>query len=179
MFKPNIIKLLILLSALHIACKGESKANQDMDFETAVAELEERKAKAAEWEAKLCSEFPKQLVMEHHPHSKRIDIEPTQLSCKIKLFYGDKDHEFWEGQVAVYPNQQEDPFWQYHAKEGRLNHPVKEFGDRAVYVGLTYQLLILKDGLIYDIAPPNNGSITSTGKATKEIVFEIARHYKL
>ena len=179
MHKRKSISLLILAIIVQLGCMGENKAKQDTDFERAVSALEERKNKAAELEEKLCSEFPKNLVMEQHPHSKRIVVKPSELSCEIKLFYGDKEHEFWKGQVAVYPNQQEDPFWQYHPKEGGMNHPVKEFGDRAVYVGLTYQLLILKDGLIYDIVPPNNGSMTSTGKATKEIVFDIARHYKL
>lgn len=188
MIKNNSIALLALLAVFQMSCIGERKAKEedtDTDFEASVAALEERKSKARAINEKLCSEFPEELVLKHNPDAKRIAIErveriPGEFSlCKVKLFYGDKEHEFWEGQVAVYPSQQEDPFWQYNPREGGMNHPVEEFDGRAIYVGLTYQLLILKDGLIYNIAPPNNGSKTSTGKATKEILFDIARHYKL
>lgn len=183
--------LLILLALVQFSCGGgeNSSMNQNANDSTVQATQTEGAAKEKEGSKRtkqLCDNFPKDLILNYHPDGKRIEIEPVELipgqlsSCKVKLFYGDKEYEFWEGVVSVYAPKTENPFWQYNPERSpSLYKKVDEFGDKAVYLENSYQLLILKDGLIYSIVPPNNGSHTSSGKETKEITFELARHYKL
>ena len=56
---------------------------------------------------------------------------------------------------------------------------VEGLGDRAVFIGNMFQLQILKEGVMYNITPPNRGRTTNTGKETKAIAIEIAQHYQL
>lgn len=134
----------------------------------------------------LCSNFPKKLVMKHNPDAKKLEIENIELvpgktnHCKLKLYYGEKEYEFWEGQVSAVINQMQDPFWQYNPKRNAsLYHKVEGLGDKAVFIANMCQLLILKKGILYSITPPNRGSKTSTGKSNKEIAIEVAKYYKL
>lgn len=135
---------------------------------------------------KLCEAFPKELVLAYNPDATHIDIETLDngaggiLHCNVKLFYGKKEYEFWKGQVTAWVAKQKNPFWQYNPERNpALYHKVEDFGEQAVFITNTYQLLILKEGIVYEIVPPNRGRTTSTGKENKEIALEIATHYKI
>jgi hypothetical protein len=134
----------------------------------------------------LCEEFPKELVLKYNPDATHIEIEPVDngsggiLHCNVKLFYGKRDYDFWVGQVGAWSAKTLNPFWQYNPeKNAALYQEIDEFGEKAIFVTNSYQLLILKDGIVYTITPPNNGNRTSSGKNTKEIALEIAKHFKL
>ena len=142
---------------------------------------------ASEITQKMCSNFPEDLVMQYNTDAKKLEIESVELipgqqsPCKVKLYYGDKDYEFWEGQVGAWDPKSDDPLWQYNTKRNPNNYyEVTEFGEQAVFIASTNQLLVKKDGLLYSIAAPcRRGKTTNTGKDIKALVFEIARHYKL
>lgn len=187
-------KIYLLIIALIIAsCGGEPKNNSSNDnsdpsiddsFEKAVAKQEKKREEARKMAKMLCDEFPKELILQHNPDADRIEIEPVELvsgkldHCKIKLYYGDRDYDFWEGKVSAWAPNMPNPLGQYKPYGG-LYHKVDEFGDKGVFISNTNQLLIMKDGLVYDLVPPNNGKITSTGMENKAIVLEMARHYGL
>lgn len=135
---------------------------------------------------KLCNDFPKALVLGYNSDASHIEIEPVDngsggiLHCDVKLFYGKKDYEYWKGQVSAVINQMNDPFWQYNPdRNSALYHEVDGFGDKAVYIANAHTLQILKDGVLYFITPPNRGRRTNSGKETKAIALEIAKHYGL
>ncbi len=185
------LKYTLILSFLLLAsCLGEQKQSKNRLVEEDVAtNNQETKKNDIDIEAiknRLCSEFPKDLVLKYNPEAVNIVIEPIDngsggiLHCDVKLFYGKKDYEFWKGQVSAWVNMQENPFWQYNPeRNATLYHKIDELGDKAVFISNMSQLQILKDGVLYTITPPNNGNRTSSGKETKAIAVEIANHYKL
>lgn len=182
MKKINLI--LVLFALVSTSCLGEKENSKVKDDTNPTKET----AKTIDIDAikeQLCSNFPKDLVLGYHPDANRIEIEPVDngsggiLHCNVKLFYGNKEYEFWKGQVYAHINQQEDPFWQYNPdRNATLYHKV-DMGEKAVFIANMYQLQILKEGVLYGITPPNNGNTTSSGKLTKEIALEIAQHYQL
>jgi len=171
------------------SCGQKNNSSKNTGYADDSATISQTKSKTIDITSikeKLCQDFPKDLVLKYNPDGKKLEIEPLDdgsggvLHCKIKLFYGEKDYEFWEGEVAAWINQQEDPFFQYnHDRNAVLYNKVDKFGEKAVYITNMYQLQILKDGVIYAITPPNRGRTTNTGKENKEIAMEIATHYKL
>jgi hypothetical protein len=187
-------KFYLIITALILAsCGGEPKnnsSNENSDysaedsFEQAEAKRAEKQAEAEKITKDLCDNFPKEMILKYNPDGERIEVEPVELTpgkldhCKIKLFYGDRDYDFWEGRVSAYAPNMPKPLAQYKPFGGQYLK-IDEFGDQAVYLSATYQLLIMKDGLVYNLVPPNDGSRTSTGKKTQEITMELARHYGL
>lgn len=182
---------LIILAFILASCGGEPKTdstndNSDNSYEKAVENQEKKRAEAEKITQVLCNNFPKELILKHNPDGERIDIEPVELipgkldHCKIKLYYGDRDYDFWEGRVSAWAPNMPNPLGQYDPnRNSALYQRVEDFGEKAVFISNTNQFLIIKDGLVYDLVPPNAGSITSTGKENKEIVLEMARHYSL
>ncbi len=183
--KYTIMSLVLIL----VSCLGNKKnSNTNVENEEIITNSVPTKDKIDidEIRTKLCDEFPKELILKYNPDATHIEIESVEngsggiLHCDIKLFYGKKEYEYWKGQVAANINQQKDPFWQYNPeRNATLFHKVEELGDKAVYISNMYQLQILKDGVLYMITPPNNGNKTNSGKDTKEITLEIAKHYNL
>jgi hypothetical protein len=187
-------KFYLIITALILAsCGGEPKnnsSNENSDgsaedsFEQAEAKRAEKQEEAEKITKDLCDNFPKEMILKYNPDGEKIEVEPVELTpgkldhCKIKLYYGDKDYNYWEGRVSAYAPNMPKPLAQYKPFGGQYLK-IDEFGDQAVYLSATYQLLIMKDGLVYNLVPPNAGSRTSTGKETKEITMELARHYKL
>jgi len=187
------LKFYLIITALILAsCGGDPKnssqenssPSNDYSYEEAVERQEKKRAEAEKITKDLCDNFPKEMILEYNPDGERIEVEPVELTpgkldhCKIKLYYGDKDYNYWEGRVSAYAPNMPKPLAQYKPFGGQYLK-IEEFGDKAVYLSATYQLLIMKDGLVYNLVPPNAGSRTSTGKKTKEITMELARHYKL
>lgn len=183
------IGVLIILMPI-TACLGDQKTNDSQNTkDDGVKDVEIVKTSSVDIEKiknMLCDEFPKDLVLKYNPDATHIDIESIDngsggiLHCNIKLFYGEKEYEFWKGQVSANINQQQDPFWQYNPeRNATLYQKVDALGERAVYISNMYQLQILKNGVLYMITPPNNGNRTSSGKENKEIAIEIANHYNL
>jgi hypothetical protein len=135
----------------------------------------------------LCSSFPKDLVLSYNSDAKKLEIKSIDdgnggiLDCKLKLFYGDKDYEFWEGLISAGVNHNpENPFWQYNPERNpNLYQKVEGVGEQAVYVTNMRQLFVLKAGVIYYIAPPSHGNTTNSGKENKEIAIEIAEFFDL
>ncbi|WP_405607697.1 hypothetical protein [Polaribacter sp. Asnod1-A03] len=185
----NFLKYTILLCALLLmSCKeNKTDSNNIVNGESNMnSDISNPKINIEDIKSKMCNEFPKELVLKYNTDATHITIEPISngsggiLHCKVKLFYGKKDYEFWEGQVTAWVNQQKDPFWQYNPKRNAaIYHKVEGIGDKAVYIANTYQLLILKKGVMYSIAAPSRGRSTNTGKENKEIVIEIAKHYQI
>jgi len=183
------ILLLISVAYMFTACmdtKNSTTEEVSKDEESTITETPEKTIDISSIKAQLCQTFPKDLIMSYNPDATHIEIESVDngsggvMHCKVKLFYGEKAYEFWEGQVTAWINQVEDPFFQYNPKRNAtLYHDVEGIGDRAVYISNMFQLQILKDGVVYSITPPNRGRTTSTGKETKEIAIEIAKHYKI
>lgn len=182
--------LSLLLVALIVAScsqkKENSKNTSSADEQTTSSQTETKTMDIASIQEKLCQDFPKDLVLKYNPDGKKIVIEPIDngsggiLRCKVKLFYGEKNHEFWEGQVTAYINNMKDPFWQYNPeRNSALYNKVDNLGEKAVYITNMHQLQILKEGIMYCIVPPNRGRTTNTGKENKEIAIEIAQHFKL
>lgn len=183
MKKINLV--LILLTLVCVSCLGEKKNNIAKEDNNATNQSTKATINIDAIKEQLCSNFPKDLVLGYHPDANRIEIEPVDngsggiLHCNVKLFYGEKEYEFWKGIVYAHINQQEDPFWQCNPERNpTLCHKVN-MGDKAVFISNVYQLQILKEGVLYGITPPNNGYTTSSGKLTKEIALEIAQHYQL
>jgi len=189
-------KIYVIITAFIIAsCGGEPKNNPSHDnsnssiddsYERAVAKQEEKRAEAENVTKMLCDNVPKELILKHNPDADRIKIESTELvpgkldHCKIKLYYGDKDHDFSEGRVSAWAPNMPKPLAQYDPNRNKaLYQKVEGFGEKAVFISNTNQLLIIKDGLVYSLVPPNAGRITSTGMENKAIVLEMARHYNL
>lgn len=180
------IKAITLCLLILTSCGGENKnkvttVDEEKRLTTASTNINIEDIKQ-----RLCSEFPKDLVLQYNPDASHIEIETIDngsggiLHCNIKLFYGKKEYEHWKGQVSAYINKMEDPFWQYNPKRNAsLFHNVDHLGDKAVYISNMYQLQVLKGDVMYSITPPNNGNKTSTGKETKAIAVEIAKHYNL
>jgi hypothetical protein len=134
----------------------------------------------------LCNNFPKDLLMQYYLDGKKLEIEPIDngsggiLHCNLKLFYGEKEHEYLQGQIAASINKMADPFRQYNPERNpAIYHDVPNLGEKAVYIANMYQLQILKNGVLYAITPPANGNTTTSGKEIKEIAIEIAQHFKL
>lgn len=181
----SLLLALVVLSCLN----GEKSSNKESGNEQTsdnASELQSKSIHIEDIKEKMCNEFPKELVLKYNTDATHIDIERIDngsggiLHCNIKLFYGKKEYEFWKGQVSAWVNQQEDPFWQYNpARNATLYQEVKGIGERAVFISNMYQLLILKEGVMYSIVPPNRGNTTNTGKEMKEIAIEIANHYNL
>jgi hypothetical protein len=173
---------------LSSSCIEEKKnSKEELATEAVASNSQETKNSAIESiKQKICNEFPKALVLKYNPDATHIEIEPVDdgsggiLHCDVKMFYGKKEYEYWKGQVYANINKMKDPFWQYNPdKNAALYHKVDGFGEKAVFISNMYQLQILKDGVLYSIVPPNNGSRTSSNKPTKEIALEIAKHYNL
>jgi len=190
MRRIKYIVCLISMTFVFAACMGNKGNNTDADTAaqqtTEDADISDKDTEAQIISQRLCNEFPKELVLKYNPDGLAIKIEPVDngnggiLHCNVKLFYGKKEYEFWKGQVAAWTAKQKDPFWQYNPERNpALYRKVEGFGEQAVFIANTNQLLILKDGIVYDIVPPNRGRTTNTGKENKEIAIEIARHYNL
>ncbi len=187
----NYLKyMLLLFSLLVLSClEGKKNSNEGLEKEqvaTNTKEGESRNVDIKNIKEKMCAEFPKELVLNYNPDATHIDIESIDngsggiLHCNVKLFYGEKEYEYWKGQVSASINQMKDPFWQYNPERNpTLYHKIDGLGERSVYISNMYQLLILKDGVLYSIVPPNRGRTTNTGKENKEIAIEIANHYNL
>lgn len=182
-------KLLILLFPLLLtSCNGNKEISTEgnlPDLQT-TSQPESRNIDIALIREKLCQDFPKDLVLKYNTDGTKIEIEPIDdgsggiLNCKVKLFYGEKDYEFWEGQVSAWVNKVENPFWQYNLeRNATLYHKIEGFGEKAVYISNMSQLQILKDDIMYSIVPPNRGRTTNTGKENKDIAIEIAEHYNI
>lgn len=189
-------KIYLFVTILIIAsCGGEPKNNSsnnnsdpsiDDSFEKAVAKQEKKRDEARKITKDLCDNFPKELILKYNTDGEKIEIEPVELSpgkldhCKIKLFYGDEDYNYREGKVSAWAPNMPNPLGQYDPdRNSALYQKVEGIGEKAVFISNTNQLLIIKEGLVYDLVPPNNGKITSTGKENKEIVLELAQHYDL
>ncbi|WP_179021158.1 hypothetical protein [Winogradskyella forsetii] len=181
---------LILLAVISISCLGDkNKSNiNELVNEKATTNtvIKTSKIDIDKIKEKLCYEFPNELILGYNPDANYIEIEPVDngsggiLHCNVKLFYGEKDYEYWHGQVFANINEMKDPFWQYNPeRNATLYQKVDGLGEKAVYISNMYQLLILKEGVIYSIVPPNRGSNTNSGKQTKAIALEIAKHYGL
>lgn len=190
MRRIKYIVCLISMTFVFAACMGNKGNNADADTTaqqtTEDANNSNKEAEAQIISQRLCNEFPKELVLKYNPDATHIDIERVDngsggiLHCNVKLFYGKKEYEFWKGQVSASINQMKDPFWQYNPdKNPTLYHKIEGLGEKSVYISNMYQLLILKEGVLYSITPPNSGSRTSSGKETKEIALEIAKQYNL
>jgi hypothetical protein len=172
---------------LFVSCKSENSNTEQNDLNSnEPVEVLKNKIDIESIKEKLCSDFPKELILKYNPDAKSLEIESIDngsggiLHCNLKLFYGNKEHEFWKGQVSANINQMEDPFWQYNPNRNpSLYHLIDGLGQKAVYISNIKQLQILKDGVLYSITPPNSGNITSSGKEMKEIALEIAKHYSL
>lgn len=167
------------------SCAGE-KDNRHTITDDEESESVSAKINIEDIKQKLCSEFPKELVLKYNPDATHIEIEPRDngsggiLHCDVKLFYGTKEYEYWKGQVYAHVNQMADPFWQYNPERNTtLYHKVEGLGDKAVFISNMYQLQILKDGVMYSITPPYHGVKTNSGKENKAIAIEIAEHYNL
>jgi hypothetical protein len=184
-----------LLGALVIcllSCGGKTDKSAEVRNSDEVGEEVEvvgvaMKKKVQDIKQELCSSFPKDLVMSYNPDAKKLEVESIDdgnggiMDCKLKLFYGEKDHEYWGGLVSAGVNHNaENPFWQYDPKRNpNLYQKVEGVGEQAVYVSNIRQLFVLKAGVIYYIAPPSYGNTTNSGKENKEIAVEIAKFYKL
>lgn len=181
------IKLFVIVfTLLSLSCQNSKSEhrNNDTKNENTTELAQNSSSKKGDAKAicsQFCEDFPDQLVLQYHPSAKKIAKEKTSYgSCILKLFYGDKDYEFWSGELSVWANQQKDPFWQYNPeRNATLFQEVKGIGDRAIFISNMNQLLILKDGLMYGIVPPNNGRATETGKENKAIAIELAQHFEL
>ncbi|MDC7996685.1 hypothetical protein [Gilvibacter sediminis] len=186
--KPIFLKACTLFMTLSLlSCLGgaeQSKSEEESTNATA-SNNEALASKAADLAETLCEEFPEALILKYNPdglciESERVEYKPGVLDhCKIKLFYGKKDYEFYEGQVGAWAPKTENPLWQYDPKRNaNMYHAVDGLGEKAVFLTAVNQLLILKDGIIYNINPPNRrGTTTNSGKAVKEIAIEMAEHY--
>jgi hypothetical protein len=191
--KPKIY--LLITAFILVSCGGEPKSNSSNDnsdssiddsYERAVVKQEEKRVEAEKVTKMLCDNVPKELILKYNPDGEKIEIEPAELipgkldHCKIKMFFGDKPHEFSEGRVSAWAPNMPKPLAQYDPNRNKaLYQKVEGFGEKAVFISNTNQLLIIKDGLVYSLVPPNAGRITSTGMENKAIVLEMARHYKL
>ncbi|MFD2588894.1 hypothetical protein ACFSQJ_18355 [Croceitalea marina] len=187
--KRTNLFLIALLAIIMISCTGNKKDTQNKTstkVETEISTSFKTDLDAEKITKKLCQEFPESLIMQHNPSFLRIENEPIELIpgqlsyCKIKLFYGKKEYEFYEGQVGATAPKTKDPLWQYNPERSpSIYFKVDGFGEKAVFIGTTNQLLILKEGILYNIAPPSRGKTTDTGKENKEIAIEMAKHYKI
>ena len=166
----------------------KEKANENSKIEETASIVEEatKEVDAQKINERLCSDFPIELIMKYNTDGIRLEIERVEnipgvlAHCKTKLFYGKKEYEYWEGQVGSWVAKRKDPFWQYNPeRNAALYHKVDGFGEEAVFIANTNQLLILKEGIVYNITPPSNGRTTSSGKENKEIALEIASYYNL
>lgn len=160
--------------------------NTDIEEEQTETSTEENTVDIEKIKARLCNEFPKEIVLKYNPDAIKLEVEPIDngsggiLNCNLKLFYGEKEYEHWKGQISASINKAQDPFIQYNPKRNAtLFHEVKGLGEKAVYISNMYQLLILKNGVLYAISPPANGNTTNSGKEIKEIAIEIAQNFKL
>ncbi|MEM1003114.1 MAG: hypothetical protein AAGH46_10745 [Bacteroidota bacterium] len=182
---------LLGLIATLLACGGSPEkssvaatSDQGSSVEDTATNLKKR---AQEVKQELCSQFPQDLVLGYNPSAKKLEIEPIDdgnggiLDCKLKLFFGDKEHEFFEGLIsASVSHNPERPFWQYDpSRNPNLYQTVDGVGEKAVYITNIRQLLVLKEGLIYYVAPPSNSYVADSGKETKQLAIEIAKHFNL
>ena len=176
----------LLLTLSLMSCLGTpEQSKSEEDTEVTATNNEAFATKAADIAETLCNDFPEALILKYNPdglriESERVEYKPGVLDhCKIKLFYGKKDYEFYEGQVGAWAPKTENPLWQYDPKRNaNMYHEVDGFGEQAVFLTAVNQLLILKDGIIYNINPPNpRGTTTNSGKEVKEIAIEMAKHY--
>ncbi|AGC76681.1 hypothetical protein LX97_01341 [Nonlabens dokdonensis] len=185
----NKVLLVILLIGC-TSCLGDQKSNAIENSEDEYEQLQKtlalQEAEAEKITECLCNDFPTDLIMKYNTDAKRVEIERVELvpeklaHCKIKLFYGDKEYEYWEGQVSAWVPKTDQPFFQYNPeRNASLYHKVDGIGEKAVFISNTYQLLILKDGIMHSIVPPNRGRTTNTGKENKEIALELAAYYQL
>ena len=166
----NILSILIL-TLIVTSCNGKKENNTKRNFKdnkTSTSKTETSAIDIASIQEKLCKDFPKELVLKYNPDGTKIEVESIDngsggiLHCKIKLFYGEKEFEFWEGQVAAWLNNMEDPFRQYNPeRNAALYQKVENLGKKAVYIANMHQLQILKDGIMYSITPPNRGRTTN------------------
>jgi len=187
----NYLKSTFLLFSLMVLSCFDGKKNpndaleKEQEFNNST-ELKTKNIDVQNIKEKMCNEFPKELVLKYNPDATHIDIETISngsggiLHCNVKLFYGEKEYEYWKGQISASINQMKDPFWQYNPERNAvLYHKVDGLGEKSVFISNMYQLLILKEGVMYTIVPPNRGRTTNTGKENKEIAIEIANHYDL
>ena len=191
--KNQTIQLITFLLVFTLfSCNNNSGSNDSGNtsgdpFEASVAKQKAREQEASEMTRKMCANFPEALVFGYNPDGKRIEIETVELvpgklsPCKVKLFYGKRDYDYWEGQVGVWASKTKDPLWQYSPERNpNAYHNVTEFGGKGVFITGTNQLMVLKDGMVYSIvAPCRRNTTTSSGKSIKELVMQIARHYKI
>ena len=177
----NILTLVCLALVLK-ACLGDKKTSSEVSASEVKTESTSNSLKAESEAKRLCETFPEALIMKHNPDAIKIEKEtqPISNNCKIKLFYGKRDYDFWEGLVSAWESKSKDPFWQYNPeRNAALYHKVEDVGEKAVFITNMNQLLILKNGIVYSITPPNNGRATNSGKLNKEIALEMAKHYNL
>lgn len=180
------IKTIVFCLLIFTSCAGDKKSKVTSIDDKANTITTTKSINIEDIKQKICSEFPKELVLQYNPDASYIEIEPIDngsggiLHCDVKLFYGKKDYEFWKGQVFAHVNQMEDPFWQYNPeRNATLYQKVEGLGDKAVYISNMYQLQILKEGVMYSIITPNHGNKTNSGIENKAIAIEIAKHYNL
>jgi len=186
LYKSLLVLAVVAMATSCIEGKKENSADISNNTTQASQSNSKKDIDIARIKEKLCNEFPKELVLGYNPHFKKIHIEPVDngsggiLHCNVHMFYGEKEHEYFKGQVAAAINNQKDPFWQYDPKKNPANYQeVKGLGDRAVFIANMRQLQILKDGVLYFITPPSRGKTTESGKENKEIAIEIAEHFNL
>lgn len=184
MKKLNLIT--IFLAFIITSCIGEKDNSTIREAKSTTVEMVKVDIDIQAIKERLCTNFPKDLVLGYNPGTSHIEIETIDngsggiLHCNVKLFYGDKEYEYWKGQVAASINKMADPFWQYSPeRNASLYHKIDKYGDKAVYITNMYQLQILKEGVLYYIVPPYHGNTTHSGKENKAIALEIAEHYKL
>lgn len=184
MKKFNLI--ILFLAFIMTSCIGKQDNSTSKEDKATSEEIVKTDIDIQAIKERLCTDFPKDLVLGYNPGTSHIEIETIDngsggiLHCNVKLFYGDKEYEYWEGQVAAGINKMADPFWQYSPeRNASLYHKIEGHGDKAVYITNMYQLQILKEGVLYYIVPPYHGNTTHSGKENKAIALEIAEHYNL
>lgn len=180
------------MAMVFLACQNQPKTPKN-SLKTSAPEQEFKnkaaamRKKASEITQQMCANYPEDLVLQFNPDAKRVVVEtieriPGQMApCKVKLFYGDKAHEFWEGNIGVWYANGIDAFRQYNPKRSPSAYEaVTQFGQKGVYIKATNQLLVQKDDLVYTVAAPcRRGQTTSNGMLIKDLVFALAKHYQL
>lgn len=176
----NSFLVLMLLS-----CSNGRKKHQTNNNSNTKVSSKSEVSTTKKIDIKLCEDFPKEIIMKYNTDATRLEVIPaknstgTSYSCDLKLFFGEKEGDFWKGSIGAYISKTKNPFWQYDPKRNPSIYQKVDLGDKAVLIGNSNELLILKDGIVYFIVPPSSGATTNSGKLNKEIAIEIAKHYKL
>jgi len=187
-YKLKIILLtftFILTSCGSDSNKKTSIDNFDNSFDAhdKFVELQKKKIVEAEKITKdLCDNFPKDLVLKYNPKGKRIEIEPVNFNsgkldfCRIILVYGERNNAT-RGSVTARAPAGPNPLSRIKPVDGYIQK-IEGFGDKAFYMNKDFKLTLSKNGLIYDLILPKDGSRTSI-RDDLEVLLELATHYKL